>query len=359
MSKAAFLDLTENGLSVYSMSGNGKSWAAGDRFSVPVGEDFSFALGKGLPGIEESYLSLPLSLLNFRIIELPFSDMKKIRELLPFEIEGMILGKPEEYIFDACVLGNKNGNSEILIAYLSKRTLASILTAVKKSGFDPRVVTSLELACALKSRTPGGSFMDFLENSGPIDESDRLNAVTGEMAGAAINLRRGEFAYTVDAERMNRSLKMTGVLAALVLAVFLANSVVRVWSAKQEIRSIKDDIRRTYLAMFPGEKKITDEVYQTKAHVRELKDKESVFVGASPLPFLLDLSKRKGPDTAFTEITIGRDLIMLKGECPSLTDAQKIKASLEEFLTEVNISEAKPSARDRTFFTITAKGRKP
>ena len=53
-----------------------------------------------------------------------------------------------------------------------------------------------------------------------------------------------------------------------------------------------------------------------------------------------------------------RELIVLKGECASLSDAQRIKNDLEEFLTGVNISETKPSAQNRTLFTITAKDRK-
>jgi hypothetical protein len=125
-----------------------------------------------------------------------------------------------------------------------------------------------------------------------------------------------------------------------------------------ENQALKDDIRKTYLGMFPGEKKITDEIYQTKAHIKELKDKESAYIGVYPLLLLLDLSRTATPGTAFTEVTVDRELIVLKGECSSMSDAQRVKNDLEGFLTDVNISDTKPSVQNRTMFTITAKGRK-
>jgi hypothetical protein len=62
---------------------------------------------------------------------------------------------------------------------------------------------------------------------------------------------------------------------------------------------------------------------------------------------------------SFHEITIDKERIVVKGECPSLSDVQQIKSSLERFLTQVNIADAKPSSQNRTLFTITAKERKP
>lgn len=71
MGSAVFLDLRSSGLSVYSLEKNGKSWLPADSVSASLGEDYSFTLGKTFTGTDESYLSLPLDLLNFRIIELP------------------------------------------------------------------------------------------------------------------------------------------------------------------------------------------------------------------------------------------------------------------------------------------------
>ena len=358
MGGAVFFDLQERGLSVYSLKKSGKSWIPADTVSISLGENYSFSLAKKFTDVDESCLSLPLSLLNFRIIELPFSDMKKIRELLPFEIEGLILGDPKDFVFDARVLGKKNENFEVLVAYLSKDILRKILNSLKTAGFDPRVATSLELAYLLGSSPSGEEVMSKLVRPGPLPGFDRMPAVSAEMENTTLDLRRDEFTFSADADRTRSSLKITSALVLLLLLVFLSDTVMTIISVRRESQALQDDIRKTYLSMFPGEKKITDEIYQTKAHIKELKDKESAYIGVSPLLLLLDLSRITAPGTAFTEVTVARELIVLKGECSSMSDAQRVKNDLEGFLTDVNISETKPSLQNRTMFTITAKGGK-
>ena len=358
MGKAVFLDLREDGLSAYSLQKNGKGWKTADTVSTALGKDYSFDLGKTFPDVDESYLSLPLSLLNFRIMELPFSDMKKIRELLHFEIEGLILGDPNDFVFDVHMLGEKGDKFEVLVAYISKDILGKILQSVKAAGFDPRAATSLELAYALRAPASGEEVMSKLVNPGPIAETERLDIAAGESEKTTIDLRRAEFSFTADQEKTKSSLKITAVLVLFILLLFLSDSLLTIFSLRKENESLKDSVRKTYLVMFPGDKKITDELYQTKAHIRELKDKESVFVGISPLQLLLDLSRITRPGIMLTEVSVDRELIVLKGECPSLSDAQKIKTQLEGFLFDVNISDTKPSLQNRTLFTITARGKK-
>jgi type II secretory pathway component PulL len=358
MGDKVFFDLRENGVSVYSLKRNGKSWVPSEGVSYPVGEDYSFSVGKELAHGAESYLSLPLSLLSFRVIELPFSDMGKIRELLPFEIEGLIIGDPKDFIFDACILGKKDDKFEVLVAYLSKDVLRKVLNGVKAAGFDPRAVTSLELACILGSSTSGDGVMAGILNPAPVSETDRVRSLSQEMENTTLDLRRDEFVFTADRERTRSSLKITLVLGAAVLIIFLVHAATTIISLKSENQSLRDSIRRTYLGMFPGEKRVADEIYQTKAHLKELSDKKDTYVGVSPLLLLLDLSRVARPGVSFTEVTADRELIVLKGECASLSDAQRIKDDLGTFLTGVNISDTKPSAQNRTTFTITAKGRK-
>jgi type II secretory pathway component PulL len=358
MGDKVFFDLRESGFSVYSLKRNGKSWVPLEGVSYPVGEDYSFSVGKGFGRADESYLSLPLSLLSFRVIELPFSDMGKIRELLPFEIEGLIIGDPKDFVFDARILGKKDDKFEVLVAYLSKDILRKVLSGLKAAGFDPRAVTSLELAHILGSLPSGEGVMTRILDPAPLSETDRMRAVSEEMESTTLDLRRDEFVFTADREKTRSSLKITFVLGVALLSLFLADTVTTIISVKRENQSLRDTIRSTYLGMFPGEKRVADEIYQTKAHLKELNDKKDTYIGVSPLLLLLDLSRISRPGVAFTEVTAERDLIVLKGECASLSDAQRIKNDLEEFLTGVNISDTKPSAQNRTTFTITAKGRK-
>lgn len=355
MRRAVFVDLTEKGASVCSVKRNGKSWTVDERIPAALSGDFTLSL-EGLAA-EESYVSLPLSELNFRIMELPFSDPKKIRELLPFEIEGLILGRPADFIFDIRILGESDGKTEFLVAYIPKERLGAILRGLKRSGLDPRVVTSLELSDTLSS-TGDGEVMSRVLNSRPVLEPERTAAALREMAEPSINMRRDEFAYTAETEKTRKSLKLSAGLVVTLLAIFVVHSLLSIAALRKENRSLRDDIRKSYIAMFPQDKRISDELYQAKAHMKELKEKQESLVGTSPLRLMLELSAISGPETSFSELNIGSELIVLKGECPSLTDAQRIKNQLDTVLEEVNISDARPSVRNRTLFTITAKGRR-
>ena len=151
---------------------------------------------------------------------------------------------------------------------------------------------------------------------------------------------------------------VTAALVVLVLLIFLADNVLVIVSTKHENDSIKESIRKTYRGLFPSDKKISNELYQLKAHMRELKDKESSFVGVRALDTLLDLSSASRPGVSFIEVTVDRDLTILKGEAPSMSDVQKTKTDLEKIFKEVNISDTKPSVQGKTLFTLTVKGKK-
>jgi hypothetical protein len=356
MSRRAFLDLKEKELSVYLQRKNGKSGFSPDVLTVPVEAGYSFSLDS-TGGETDSFLSLPLGLLDFRILEFPFSDTKKLRELLPFEIDGLILGGSGSVVFDAVVLGRKNGNHRVLVAYIAKETLRTILERLKAAGLDPAAVTCLELAHILAA-APEAEIADLLISPPPMTVQDRLNTALREMGQLTLNLRRGEFAYTVDTEKTRKSLRTAVVLAALLLAVFLADMTMTIFSVKRENAQLRADIGQIYHGLFPGETRISDELYQLKAHLKELNERESSFVGVSPLGTLLGLSRFGRPGLALSEVTMERESIVLKGECLSLSDVQKYADTLGGGFSDVVISDTKPSAQNRILFTITARVKK-
>ncbi len=353
MGRIALFDLREEKLSISILEK--KSHAVVSLHAVPLsGGNYSFVLDENVAGIDETYLSLPLGLLNFRIIELPFSEMKKVMELLPFELDGLILGGSGDIVFDACLLSNGNGRSKVLVAYLRKEVLRAILENLKSYGIDPRAVFSLELGHAVAASKE--SFANNLLMPVPLENDERLDIAVRELKKPTVDFRKDEFAHTADSDKVKKSLRATAVLAVLLLILFLADITMNIISYRRENQDLRDDIRKTYQAMFPGEKKITSETYQLKAHLKELKDKEGSFAGVSPLEALRALTRISGPGVSLGEISVEKDIIILKGECPSLSDIQKIKSELEDILTGVSISDTKPSSGNKTFFTITAKG---
>jgi len=359
MKRVAFFDLKEEELSIYILEKNGGAYRVKDTINTPVTEKDLFSIDRTFDDIEESYLSLPLSLLNFRTLELPFSDLSKVKEVLPFELDGLILASPDSAVFDAHIIGESNGKYKLLAVYVMKDALRKILEKLKLLKIDPKVVTSIELASLIGSLTSNEAITHLLINPKQIGSEDRINVATKEIDRPTINLRTGELSYTIDTEKTKKSLKLAATLFVLLLLVFLSDMALNIISTKRAISSVRDDMRKTYAGVFPQEKKITNELYQIKAHLKELKGKERSFIGVSPLQLLLDLTQVSKSGMSFHEITIDKERIVVKGECPSLSDVQQIKSSLEKFLTQVNIADAKPSSQNRTLFTITAKERKP
>jgi hypothetical protein len=356
MSGTAFIDLTEDKLTVYILERNGA--VSREVVSKPVGEGYSFEL-EGISAVtEESCLSLPMGLLNFRVLELPFSDVSKIRELLPFELDGLVLGGSSSIVFDVRILGESNGKSRVLVVYLPKDTLKTILHRLKAAGLDPRTATSVELSHILGTAASPEELTGLLTTPERLEGEARTDQAVREIKNPSINLRRGEFAYTVDTEKTRKSLRITAALAILVLLVFLGDLSFMTISLERQNRNVREEMRKTYLSLFPDEKRVTSETYQLKAHIKELKDKKSSLTGISPLGTMLDLSRVGGHGMKLNEITVEKDMTILKGECPSLSDVQSIKSELEGIMTDVTITDTKPSSHNGTLFTLTAKQRK-
>lgn len=359
MAGTIFLDLTDEKLLIYPISGSA-AVSPGDVVSVPIGAGYSFSLDQHSYENSTAYLSLPLNMIDFRIIEVPFSDREKVRELLPFEVDGLILGGSGSVIADLQVIGRSSedaGKYKVLVAYVTKDLLKTLLGRLRSSGIDPVTVTSIELATITES-SPAGDVAEKLINPQPMTDEERITAAAKGIKHPAFDFRRGEFAYTVEADKTKKSLRMTAFLTALLLMLFLADAAMNAFSVTRENRSIREEMRRVYTGLYPKEKNITNESYQLKAHIKELKEKADSLTGTSPLQFLLDLSVMNGTGAVMSEIAIEKELIVLKGECRSLGDVQKIKGDLERFLTAVNISDTRPSSQGKTLFTITAKGRR-
>ncbi|GAB4389213.1 MAG: hypothetical protein Kow0025_13170 [Thermodesulfovibrionales bacterium] len=331
--------------------------------SVP----FAFAEGRGLAvegalpgGIEESALSLPAGMLDFRVLDLSLDDMEKIRQVLPFELEGLILGDPDEFVFDAVSLGEApEGGRRVLAVYLAKSALRGLLAGLAGAGLDPRAVTSLDLGGALASHGGDADALSGLLLKGRVVEEDyRAEAARRESESPSVNLRRGEFAYAGETERTKKSLRLTAALFAALMLVAAGNFALKAYFTHKDMGRVEGMVLSAYGEIFPGEKPASAAglSYKVKSKMKEMEGQAAFVSGVSPLEFLLELQRRKVPGLVFTEVTVGPEAVSLKGEAPSLGQVEELKARLAGLLTEVNISDTGRSARDRVLFTITGKG---
>jgi type II secretory pathway component PulL len=309
-----------------------------------------------LTGIGEFYLSIPLEMLNFRIMKLPFSEKEKLIKVIPFELEALLMESADHVVFDAMVVGSGENGFDVLVAYVEKGMLREILAQLSSLAIDPQVVTSLELQAIAKNGT--GDIAARLMNPPLLDRDTRISAAMNELSRHTINLRTGPFAYTRDREKVKKKLKVTFVLSLVLALAVNAYLIFGIVSAKTEASSLKRDIRNMYTALFPNEKRITDELYQMKSHMREIKEKGDALLGVYPLQFLLDLSQKTVPGVAFNEIGLDKDLSTMKGEASSMDDIDKMKARLSSPRTNVSVSDIKPLPTGKVLFTVVAKGQR-
>jgi type II secretory pathway component PulL len=352
MQTSIFLDFRENELCAYIFKTNGNRHDVQEVRRYPVSDKYDFTLDINTAGVENAYVSLPVHSLNFRVLELPFSDKDKIREVLPFELDGIILGGADGVIFDDAVAVTAD-SKRILAVYIEKKEIRQLLAKLTSYGLDPVYITSLELRTILRDFTPEKLLAPVV-----VDDQERLKLAAEEMKAPVINLRRDEFAFTREIEKTRKSLRVTAVLFMVLALVLSVNLVFQIISVRNETASVKNDMRKQYQEMFPGEKNIMNELYQLKSHMKELKDKEDVFVGVKPLDLILKLSGVERQSVVFNEISEDKGNITLKGEAPSLSDVQKVKGSLESLFPEITISDSKSSAQGRMLFSITAKEKK-
>jgi type II secretory pathway component PulL len=353
MGRSVFIDLKEEELLTYFFSLQKGKYEIEETRQYPVSGRFDFSIDKATENVENAYLSLPVSSLNFRVIDLPFLDRNRIREILPFELDGIILDGTDRVIFDCVVLGSSGDKYQVLAVYIEKDVVREILMRLKSFDLDPVFVTSVELRNILKDFTLSG-----LLSPEAIEDKDRISLAVEEMKTPTINLRREEFSYTRDTEKTKKSLRVTAALLICLALVLSANFLEGMISTKYQIASLKNEMRKDYQALFPGEKNIMNELLQLKSHMKELKGKEDLFIGVDPLDVLLKLSRVERQSVVLNEISADKDNISMKGEAPSLSDVQQLKDRLDGLFSGVEISDSKSSAQGKMLFTITARGKR-
>lgn len=352
MSKSIFIDIQERELSTYIFEVKGNKYEIEESKKYPFSHKNDFSIDTVTENIENAYLSLPLNSLNFRVIDLPFSDKDRIREVLPFELDGMILGGSEKVVFDDIIVGKSDNTYQVLAVFLDKKNIREILEKLKSQNIDPVFITSLELKTLVKDFN-----LTKLLSPLPLEDKERIALAVEEIKNPTINLRRNEFSYTRDVEKTRKSLKLTAVLCTMIVLVIAGDILFRILSSKQETAFLRNEIRKSYLELFPEEKNIMNELHQLKAHIKELKGREGVFIGVKPLNVLSELAQIEKEDARFNEVTIDRGKLTFRGEAGSLSAVQQLQEKLGKYFDEVSISDSKASVQGATLFTITAKER--
>jgi type II secretory pathway component PulL len=326
-----------------------------------------------LKGTGNLYLSMPLDMLSYRILRLPFSDKDKLREVIPFELQGLILENPDDIVFDSVCLGKRDDAFDILVAYMGKRQFADLLNTLNSVGIDPPVAGSIELSNIVRETSDpvavierltgqdgiigdrGGTsrkIMDFFTPEGLLQ---MIDTIRDEIKNPLINLRTGDLEFRGDKARLSRLSRITLFLLITIAITINIDLTLRIVKEKRDISLLREETRRSYFRLFPSEKRVQDEYYQLKAHLREVKDKSDLIKGIPVLDFLLRLSDTERGRVIFHEIGLSTEGLSLKGEASSMDEIDNIKARLSGIIQEINLSETKPTGSGKYLFTISGR----
>lgn len=95
---------------------------------------------RGLLG-ETMMCALPPHLVSTTLLELPFDQPKKIKAVLPFQLDEAVPFDVEDLVYDYQIVGRKpEGGCAVLVAYVKRETMGAFLAALAAEGIDPKVV---------------------------------------------------------------------------------------------------------------------------------------------------------------------------------------------------------------------------
>lgn len=290
---------------------------------------------KGFREFEKVLVAIPPDEISMRILSIPFKDRKKIQDILPFELSGLLPHDVKEMIVDAIPIGD----GKVITAALEKARLKKYLEMLKEFGLDPYWLgsTIFSMGKLLNGANKGtAAFVGnesfivmsdgeprffkplkeinelqigliYLESEGihidkvcSVDENIKdlksllpqidiknvllpwncppdgaglyaLSLHLQKKMEGSINFRKGEFEYTKESNAIKKNLKFTGVLALIITVLIMGNVYLKYNGLARDFITARDALRGAYLELFPGETKVLDELYQLEAKVNKLK----------------------------------------------------------------------------------------
>ena len=99
-------------------------------------------IAAGLSGAPRIVLCLAPALFAHRTVELPLTDLRKVREVLPGQLQGEMALPVEEAVFDALPAAN----GKFLALWARQADIAEPITIFRAAGLEPHVVSAVPFA---------------------------------------------------------------------------------------------------------------------------------------------------------------------------------------------------------------------
>jgi general secretion pathway protein L len=113
---------------------------------APLVERQAAAVREGFAQAREAtpYFAMPGDQLSVRVLQLPFTDARKIDQVVGYELEGQIVHALEDVVFDHVIVGQAGAGSAdgstVLAAAAKRDDVAALIAASESHGTHPRAL---------------------------------------------------------------------------------------------------------------------------------------------------------------------------------------------------------------------------
>lgn len=196
----------------------------------------------------------------------------------------------------------------------------------------------------------------------PFQMNNALALTLIEVIGIkSLNFRQGPFAIKKRWTEYRKNIITSGILAAVLLAVWLTTVGIDSFFKKRRLDAINSQITEIFKQTFPDVKKIADPLQQMRVSIDELR-KISLFpTDGQNTVLVIDLlnaisnSIPQDVDVKFTRTVIGEDNVLINGDTDTFNSVDTMKNRLEQnpaFQSVTIVSTTKEDASNRIKFRL-------
>lgn len=274
-------------------------------------------------------LYISIDAFSMRKCVLPHLESEKMREILPFEMEGLFLSPSASLLFDFYPLGASEKGTEGLVFALKKEMAEKYIAPFVTAGLN---ITSLSPVWDDRLTEYGADKELFYKTA--------LNLAPTGLTGEK-NKRKTRDAY-----------RTAFLYTAAVLLVFIAGLSVRYFLILKKEARIKKEVSAVYVSLFPGQKMPPDLYYGVQSKLTELKQNYRAFKGIEVLEILKSISESSRQGVRVKEITMDGNSVMLKGEGTDFVSVDQFRDGLKKSFIEVKLLETKNMPDGKSGFAI-------
>jgi general secretion pathway protein L len=165
---------------------------AGD---APMIDRQAEAVREGLSQAREAtpYLAVPGDTLSVRLMQLPFTDARKIDQVVGYELEGQIVHALEDVVFDHLVVGESGEGSSVLAVAARRDDVAALIAANEQKNTHPRALYAAPII--YRTLLPSAPEVPAIEGAEPPPPPCRAVVDIGHQRTNVCFVRNGDTLY--------------------------------------------------------------------------------------------------------------------------------------------------------------------